>query len=71
MPQRTSNHNTHGDPNCDVVERNAKSHTDSSANGNAHTDGRFTCGATGQVGPLIQSSTHHNDVDVDADLTAG
>ena len=30
-------------------------YTDSSDNGNAHVDGRFTCGATGQVGP---KSTH-------------
>ena len=71
LPQRTSNHNTHGDPNCDVVERNAKSHTDSSANGNAHADGRFTCGATSQVSLPIHSSTHHNDVEVDADPIAG
>ena len=63
--------NTDGDPNCDVVECNAKSHTDSRADGNAHADGRLTFLAIGQVGPPIQSSTHHNTADVDADPTAG
>ena len=55
--QRSSNPNTHGDANCDVVECNAKSHTDSRADGNAHADGRLTFLAIGHVGPPMQSST--------------
>ena len=65
--QPNSNQNTKGDTKKDVVKRKAKAH----ANGNTHADGRLTSVAVGQVGPPIQSSTHHNAVGVDADPTTG
>ena len=64
--QPSSNQNTKGDTKKDIVERKAKTH----AHGNTHADGRLTFLAIGQVGPPIQSSTHHNTADVDRDCTA-
>ena len=39
------------------TQPNAKGHTDSTADGNAHADGKLTFLTIGQFGPPMQSST--------------